>query len=76
MMESNHGCGRHELASLGECPLDPGGYFIVNGTERAILIQEQLQKNRIILEVDKVRGAAHSTCSGEHQTELGMASSA
>lgn len=42
-----------ELASLNECPIDPGGYFIANGTEKVILIQEQLSKNRIIVEVDK-----------------------
>eukprot|EP01094_Clydonella_sp_ATCC50884_P009311 TRINITY_DN1882_c0_g1_i3.p1 TRINITY_DN1882_c0_g1~~TRINITY_DN1882_c0_g1_i3.p1 ORF type:complete len:1164 (-),score=390.94 TRINITY_DN1882_c0_g1_i3:341-3781(-) len=57
---------RHELAALGECPLDPGGYFIVNGTERAILIQEQLQKNRIILEVEKGNVTANVT---SHTTE-------
>ena len=52
-----HGCrcvlkGRTEaeLARLGECPLDPGGYFIVRGTEKVILIQEQLSKNRIIID--------------------------
>ncbi|KAJ4966765.1 hypothetical protein NE237_018614 [Protea cynaroides] len=42
-----------ELARLGECPLDPGGYFIVKGTEKVILIQEQLSKNRIIIGTDK-----------------------
>ena len=31
----------------------PGGYFIVGGTEKVILIQEQLSKNRMIVEVDK-----------------------
>lgn len=41
-----------ELARLGECPLDPGGYFIVKGTEKVILIQEQLSNNRIIIEKD------------------------
>ena len=30
-----------------------GAYFIVNGTEKVILIQEQLSKNRMIVEVDK-----------------------
>lgn len=34
------------LAQKQECPLDPGGYFIVKGTEKVILVQEQLSKNR------------------------------
>lgn len=42
-----------QLAALNECPLDPGGYFIVRGTEKVILIQEQLSKNRIIVDVDR-----------------------
>lgn len=53
-----------ELAQLGECPLDPGGYFIVRGTEKVILIQEQLSKNRIIIDTDshgEVRRCCH-TC--------------
>ncbi|QKX60724.1 uncharacterized protein TRUGW13939_07870 [Talaromyces rugulosus] len=41
-----------EMHYLNECPLDPGGYFIVNGTEKVILVQEQLSKNRIIVETD------------------------
>lgn len=41
-----------EMTVLNECPLDPGGYFIVNGTEKVILVQEQLSKNRIIVETD------------------------
>jgi DNA-directed RNA polymerase beta subunit len=54
---------REELTVLGECPIDPGGYFIVNGTERVILIQEQLSKNRIILETDKGSMIASVTSS-------------
>ncbi|XP_051121489.1 DNA-directed RNA polymerase III subunit 2 isoform X2 [Andrographis paniculata] len=48
-----HGKDEEELARLGECPLDPGGYFIIKGTEKVILIQEQLSKNRIIIDTDK-----------------------
>jgi len=39
-----------EMANLRECPLDPGGYFVVNGTEKVILVQEQISKNRVIVE--------------------------
>lgn len=42
-----------ELSKLNECPYDPGGYFVVRGTEKVILIQEQLSKNRIIVEEDR-----------------------
>ena len=28
-----------ELAKLNECPIDPGGYFIIHGVEKVILIQ-------------------------------------
>lgn len=40
----------NEMADVRECPLDPGGYFIVNGTEKVILVQEQISKNRVIVE--------------------------
>ncbi|KAL1363684.1 hypothetical protein AAHE18_03G165200 [Arachis hypogaea] len=58
IMLKSHSCVLHgkdeaELARLGECPLDPGGYFVIKGTEKVILIQEQLSKNRIILDTDK-----------------------
>jgi DNA-directed RNA polymerase III subunit RPC2 len=41
-----------EMYLKSECPLDPGGYFIVNGTEKVILVQEQLSKNRVIVETE------------------------
>ena len=31
-----------QLAQLKECEYDPGGYFVVKGVERVILMQEQL----------------------------------
>ena len=45
-----------ELARILECPYDPRGYFIVKGVEKVILIQEQMAKNRIIIEVDSKTG--------------------
>ena len=33
-----------ELAELKECMYDPGGYFVVKGTEKVILMHEQLSK--------------------------------
>lgn len=41
-----------ELAKMNECPHDPGGYFVVKGQEKVILIQEQMSRNRIIVEED------------------------
>ena len=45
-----------EMSKYQECPMDPGGYFIINGTEKVILVQEQLSKNRIIVEKDTRAG--------------------
>jgi DNA-directed RNA polymerase III subunit RPC2 len=46
------GRSEKELARMGECPMDPGGYFVVKGTEKVILVQEQLSKNRVIVMAD------------------------
>ncbi|CAI9107907.1 OLC1v1007389C1 [Oldenlandia corymbosa var. corymbosa] len=48
-----YGKDEEELAWLGECPLDPGGYFVIKGTEKVILIREQLAHNRIIIDDKK-----------------------
>ena len=50
-----------EMASLGECPLDPGGYFVVNGTEKVILVQEQISKNRVIVEKGTKHGIVQAS---------------
>ncbi|KAG6837761.1 DNA-directed RNA polymerase III subunit [Arthromyces matolae] len=52
-----------DLARMIECPLDPGGYFVVKGTEKVILVQEQLSKNRIIVETDPVKGIVQASCT-------------
>lgn len=57
-----------ELSAMSECPLDPGGYFVVKGTEKVILVQEQLSKNRIILEHDaKKQSVTASVTSSTHE---------
>ncbi|KAL3691016.1 hypothetical protein R1sor_004667 [Riccia sorocarpa] len=62
-----YGKSEPELARLGECPLDPGGYFVVKGTEKVILIQEQLSKNRIIIDTDSHGNVAASVTSSTHE---------
>ncbi|MBU5537022.1 MAG: DNA-directed RNA polymerase subunit B'' [Candidatus Aenigmatarchaeota archaeon] len=39
---------RQQLIEAGEDPDDPGGYFIVNGTERILVLVEEIAPNRII----------------------------
>ncbi|KAJ4484306.1 beta and beta-prime subunits of DNA dependent RNA-polymerase [Lentinula edodes] len=67
MLRSNKcvltGKSEADLARMTECPLDPGGYFVVKGTEKVILVQEQLSKNRIIVETDSVKGIVQASCT-------------
>jgi len=39
-----------ELIKSGEDPADPGGYFIVNGTEKVLVKIEDLASNRLMIE--------------------------
>jgi len=45
-----------ELIKYGEDPNDPGGYFIINGSERVIVAMEDLAPNHILVDID-TRGA-------------------
>jgi len=38
-----------ELAAIGEDPYDPGGYFIINGSERVIVAIEDLSPNKVLV---------------------------
>lgn len=42
-----------KLIEIGEDPKDPGGYFIVNGTEKVIVAQEDLATNRVLVDNGK-----------------------
>ena len=56
-----------QISEVGECPLDPGGYFVIKGAEKVILIQEQLSKNRIIIETDRKGFIQASVTSSTHE---------
>lgn len=45
-----NGLSDEELIEQGEDPQDLGGYFIVNGSERAVVTMEEIAPNKIILE--------------------------
>lgn len=44
-----HGQGSKILRSFGECPMDPGGYFIIDGKEKVIVSQERITTNRLFI---------------------------
>jgi len=45
-----------KLIDHAEDPFDPGGYFIINGSERVIVGLEDLSYNKIIVDAEKVGG--------------------
>lgn len=62
---------REELIACGEDPDDPGGYFVVNGSERVIVAMEDLAPNRIIVDVDE-KGATPVYQSKIFSTTVGF----
>ena len=61
VMVKSHGCILHsftdqKLIDHGEDSKDPGGYFIINGSERVIVGLEDLSYNKIIVDGEKVGG--------------------
>lgn len=63
-----NGATNAQMELMNECPLDPGGYFIIGGTEKVILIQEQLSKNRVIVEADEKKDIIQaSVTSSTHE---------
>jgi DNA-directed RNA polymerase subunit B" len=47
------GMSPDEMISYGEDPMDPGGYFIINGSERVIMTLEDLAPNKILVEYNQ-----------------------
>ncbi len=47
------GMSPDEMIAYGEDPMDPGGYFVVNGSERVIMTLEDLAPNKILVEYNQ-----------------------
>jgi DNA-directed RNA polymerase subunit B len=59
-----YGKTEEELIEMGEDPLDFGGYFIINGSEKVLMTQEVLASNRVLVspkEKDEVSTEVIST---------------
>ena len=66
------GMTEDELIQTGEDPSEPGGYFIINGTERIIVMSEEILSNLPIIEKRKETETAriNSELSGFVQMHL------
>ncbi|NBV05212.1 MAG: hypothetical protein EBS08_06080, partial [Cytophagia bacterium] len=63
-----HGQGSKILQTLGECPMDPGGYFIVDGKEKVIVSQERITTNRLFISKSDDPNISHKAtirCTGD-----------
>lgn len=60
MVKSNtcilHNLPETKLVEYGEDPRDPGGYFVINGSERVIVGLEDLSYNKIIVDAEETTG--------------------
>ncbi len=74
---NTYGLSEEELIKVGEDPNDLGGYFIINGTERVLVLSEELATNRFYVQLEssplKARGfllAESLTAQYPHIVEL------
>jgi len=58
---SLNGLSEEQLIEVGEDPDDPGGYFIINGTERVLVLLEEISPNRIIVERSNISNVTETT---------------
>ncbi len=55
-----NGLNWEELIEKGEDPDDPGGYFIINGSERVIISMEDLAPNRFLVDRNTTGGVEYT----------------
>ncbi len=70
-----NGLSRRTMYEHNECPIDPGGYFVVKGTEKVLMMQENMSHNRIIVERDPKKNiqAVVTSTSNENRSRLVVA---
>ena len=54
---------RDKRSEIQECELDPSGYFVIKGIEKVILMQEQLCRNKILVDADSKTGFLQVSCA-------------
>lgn len=60
---------KRRLQDMREDPLDPGGYFTVNGTERSLISLEDLSPNRVLVEWEEKYGTPQAVAKVFSQRE-------
>lgn len=55
-----YGLDEERLIEKGEDPRDPGGYFIINGSERVLTIRDDIAPNKVIVEQTTAENKAYS----------------
>lgn len=67
-----NGLSLRKMYEHDECPIDPGGYFICKGTEKVLMMQENMSHNRIIVEKDTKKNiqAVVTSTSNENRSRL------
>ncbi|MBT3405086.1 DNA-directed RNA polymerase subunit B [archaeon] len=53
---NTHGMSKEDLIANYNDPMDPGGYFIINGNERVMVMAEDLAENQSFIESNKKGG--------------------
>jgi len=62
-----------KMVDVGEDPTDPGGYFVINGTERVLVLIEEITSNKPVFEKSEEGGVTiriNSEKSGFKQRHL------
>ncbi|KAJ3181120.1 DNA-dependent RNA polymerase II [Gaertneriomyces sp. JEL0708] len=60
------------VQSVGECPYDQGGYFVINGSEKVLIAQERMATNHVYVFAKNAPNAPYTySCEIRSQPEKG-----